>query len=239
MGKQAAEIPTITAAPPISTAGAVIPQAASRATQVLNFVIVSGATIPVTISGSMFYLLAATAQVAIRPRGGVFTLYPQGTGQNYRAEDAFPSLEINNPNSFSVVISVVIGWDTFVDNRLILAQAQYPNVAFPTYPTANAAAVVHFVDLSGTAFTDINGGKWYALYRVAIVISNLDTGVTYLLQKAGATGPSSPAVAAIFPATSFNEPLSGNYDLNLGGANINVVAHELYASIPANPAIGP
>jgi hypothetical protein len=53
------------------------------------------------------------------------------------------------------------------------------------------------------------------------------------LQLANATTSSGRAVAAIYPQTSLNLPVSGNYTMSVGGGNINVVASEIYSAIPA------
>lgn len=152
---------------------------------------------------------------------------------NLNDENAFAMIEVKNNNSFVIVFELFVGFQGFIDNKLILSQALYPQVAYPTYPTPNAAANVNINDISGTKFADINGVNYYALYRVAIVISNTDTGVTLLLQKAGSVVANGPAVMSIFPATSIRIDMSGNYCLNLGGANINAIVSEIYSALAA------
>lgn len=237
MGRQSADIPSITITPPISSAGAPIPRAGARSSVVFNTIIPAGTTIPITNSGSEFYLLVVTLPVLIRPSNGVFNQYVQGTGERFLDADAFSGLEIANPNALPVAVSIFIGWQTFVDNRLILSNGQgagvNSGVVYPTYPTANAAAVINFTDLSGSYFNDINGNRWIAVSRVAIVVCNIDSGTTFLIMKATAATASDPAIAAVYPLTSWNEPISGNYRMATGGGNINVIAHEIYAAIPA------
>lgn len=199
----------------------------------LTNVIQAGQQIPVSVSGTQFYFVTATAKLAVQPSGGVFSDYGQGEGMNLSEENAFSSLQIKNNNSFPVVYDLFVGFQGFIDNKLILTNSLYPVVAKPTYPIASAAPVVDITDVSGSAFTDVNGNEWYALNRVAIVISNTSSGVTLLLQKADSTTSSDEAVIAIFPQTSIRFDLSGNYRLNLGGANIDAIVSELYNVISA------
>jgi hypothetical protein len=139
-----------------------------------------------------------------------------------------------NEQTFPVVFELHVGFQGFIDNKLIIADTLYPNVVRPTYPTPNAAAIVEIDDISGEAFTDINGGEWYALNRLAIIICNTDNGVTLLLQKADSIVANGPAIAAIQPTFSLNYPASGDYVLHLGGANINAIVSEIYRAIPKN-----
>lgn len=185
----------------------------------------------ITVPGTQFYFRVATGNILVRPRGGVFSAYGQGEGLNLARENAFAQLELKNPNNFPVVFELFIGFDGFIDNKLILAQSVFPNVPFPTNPTI-AATNVNINDLSGTGFTDINGGKWYAIFRVAIVISNTDGGVTLFLQKKGSIVANGPSIAAIFPLTSIRLDASGDYALNTGGGVINALVSEIYSAIP-------
>ena len=195
--------------------------------------IAAGSSTTIAGYGTMAYLVISTAPVNVRTRGSkgtsAYTLLTQGTGVR---DVEFDQVDLQNPNSVPIVVQIWTGNANFIDNRLIIANQSIPQVVFPTYPTANAAASVNFVDRSGTNITDINGGLWVALYRVAIIVCNVDGGTTFLLQKAGAATASGPAVAAIYPFTSLNLPIAGNYTINVGGANINVIASEIYSAIP-------
>jgi len=204
--------------------------------QVTSVPILPGYSTTIAGSGDMVYVIVATGPVNIRTCGrsgsagsSTYATFTQGTGIQGQP---FDNVDLQNPNAVPIVVQVWTGLSAYIDNRLILANQAFPNVVYPTYPTANAGPSVDFKDLSGGAFTDINGGLWLALYRIAVVICNIDGGTTFLLQQAGATGPSAPAIAAIYPLTSLTLPISGNYRLNVGGANINVIAHKIYAAIP-------
>lgn len=210
----------------------------AKASQIITNVVVAGGTLPLRVTGSQYYMLTCSAPVNIRPMAagsvGFFDSHSTGTGKEFGDVNAFEQLEIFNPNSFTVVFSLFIGWDGFIDKRLIVAGNVNPAVLFPTYQTPNTAPVVNINDLAGQSFVDINNGKWYAINRVAIQIFNPDPGVTLLLQKAGAVAANGPAVGIIYPQTSLSIPASGNYCLQLGGANINAIVSEVYNSV-VNP----
>ena len=195
--------------------------------------IAPGASVTISGVGTMVYLPLATNLVNVRTRGrhgtSAYMLLSQGMGIR---DQEFEQVDLQNPNATIVVVQVWTGLSNFIDRRLILANQSTPNVIFPTYPTANAAASVNFVDKSGSVFVDINLNVWIALYRVALIVCNVDNGITFLLQKSGATTSSGPAVAAIYPLTSLNLPVAGDYTINVGGANINVIGSEIYSAIP-------
>lgn len=205
----------------------------SRSSLTYTNTIPAGGTLPIPAAGTQFYLVFATAQLNIRPSGGVFAPYQQSTGLQLVEANAFELLEVQNLNAGPVVFQLFVGFDQYIDNRLTLNTTLTPTVAFPTYATPNSASAVAINDLSTLSFTDINGGKWFAIQRIAIIVCNPDTGVTLLLQKSGAATSSGVAVAAIYPQTSLNLPVSGNYALSLGGSNINAIVSELYQSIAA------
>lgn len=196
--------------------------------------IAPGASTQVNANGTNAYLIVATQQVNLRARRKTsvqaYSLYAQGTGFE---ETEFSSVEVQNPNATSVNVLLWVGTSNFIDKRLILNTQTIQQVACPTYQTASSAAAVAFNDLSGGSFTDINDKKWLAISRISIIICNVDSGVTLLLQKAGSAVANGPAVAAIYPLTSLNYPASGNYSLSVGGGNINAIASEIYLAFPA------
>lgn len=197
--------------------------------------IAAGNTVPIPQRGTQFYLQICTGTVNIRARAGAsgagdFSLFTQGTGD--RSKTAFDIIEIENPNAFPVVLQIWIGFDDFIDNRLILSNATIPNVTNPTQPTPTATNIP-IPDLSGSAFFDINGNKWLALFRVAIIISNTSTGTTLLLQQFGSVIAGGPAVLSIPPGLVIAHNSSGNFCLNVGGGTIPAIVSEIYQSIPA------
>ena|ERR1700759_1397724 len=198
----------------------------------VNMPIVAGGTVRINSAGTMAYLIVASAPVNMRPDGGDFVLYQQGTGINTNNVQ-FSVIEIQNPNDVPIVVSLWVGFAGFIDNRLITANVVTPNVAFPTYPAPNAGTVVNINDLSGGPFTDIDGNKWFAIYRIAILVFNNDTGVSLQLQKAGSVVSNGPAIGTIFPGTAIRFDVSGNYCLSVGGGNINATVSEIYSAVSA------
>lgn len=204
-----------------------------RGSQIINNVVPAGSSVPFPATGNTFYLLAASAPLQIRPSGGSFAEYRTGTGLDIVGENAFSQLELKNTTANPISFSLFVGFDGFIDNRVIVAGDISQQVAYPTYKQASTAAAVAINDLSGQKFTDVNGGQWYALNRVAIIVSNIDSGVTLLLQKAGSSTASGDSICGIFPLTSLNYPVSGNYSLSVGGGMINAIVSEIYNAIPA------
>ena len=208
-----------------------------KGSQIINNIIAANGSLPLKVSGTQYYVLLATASIEIRPSGpgvvGYFDAHTAGTGKNLSQLNAFDMLEIKNTNAFPVVFSICVGWDDFIDKRLILATQQTPQVIYNTYDTPNSATSVDIDDLSGQAFTDINGNEWYALYRVAILAFNPDAGVTYFIQVSGSVVANGPAVGIVYPLTSLRLDASGDYTVNVGGGNVNAIISEIYAAIPA------
>ena len=232
MSNQQSDIPAITNATPLSTRGVKpLPGLSYRVSASYPVVIPAGATISLAAPGNTFYLITATNNLFVRPENGVFSEYAQGTGENC---EFFSRLEIENRSANNAVALIFVGWQNFIDNRLILASSSTPNVANPTYPTANASPTVNIPDLSGGSFNDLNGKKWLALNRVCILVFNLDAAANYLLQKASATNGSGVAAANCFPLTPLRFEFSGNYRITngAGGANINAIVSEVYQAIP-------
>jgi hypothetical protein len=206
----------------------------SRTSQVLRNIVPANSSLQFPVSGNTFYVLFTSAQVIIKPGNGSANPYDTGTGLAAPEINSFGQLQIINPTANAIVFEIFVGFDGFIDNRVILAQVSGLRlVAYPTYPVTSAAASVAINDISATAFNDINGNQWYAVNRVAIIISNPDTGVTLFLQEEGSSIANGPAIAAIYPLTSLNYPVSGNYSLSVGGGNINALVSEIYNAIPA------
>lgn len=188
-------------------------------------------------AGSQFRVLASSANVAITPyRGGSTGAQNSfGIGQGCKVANGFENLIVANYNTFPVVASLWVGFDDFINDQLILAVSAYQPVAYPTNPVLNATANINIQDLSGQTFTDINGQIWGAIQRLAILIFNQDAGNTYLLRKYGATGSpgSGPAIAAIPPSPlPLQLQFTGNYTINNGGENLNIIVSEIYYAIP-------
>ncbi len=215
-----------------SSIGASLGTVKYRTSLTVNNIVPANSTLQVPGAGTQFYVVVQTAPIAIRPNGGVFNTYEQGTGLQLDEVNSFSFLEVKNDNAFPVVFSLFIGFDQYIDNRLILTNTGTRLVARPTYPTASAGTSVNINDIAGSQFTDINNHDWYALSREAIYISNLDPGVTLLLQKSGSIVSNGLAVMGIYPVTSLRSAASGDYSLSVGGGAINAIVSELYNAIP-------
>ena len=200
--------------------------------QVTNLSVPANTSVQINQDGTNAYIVvcsSGTIQMRARTKTSAQAYSTYGAGQGFK-DTEFSSVELFNPSSVPVAVSVWVGRASFDDHRLILANQSTPSVAFPTNPTPSATSV-NIVDLSGGPFTDINGNNWLALYRIMILISNLDSGAVLLVQKTGGTG-SSPAILAVQPLTDRAIPLSGNFTLNNGGAAVNAIVSEIYAAIP-------
>lgn len=217
----------------LNSSGQSLGNVKSRTSLTYTNVVPAGGTLEVPAAGTQFYLIFSTAALNIRPSGGVFSPYQQGTGLQLVEANAFNLIEVQNLNAGPVVFQLFIGFDQFIDNRLVLDQSLTPTVAYPTYPVASAGTAVAINDLSTLSFTDINGKKWFAIQRLSIIVCNPDTGVTLNLQKSAAATSNGPSIAVIYPQTSLNLPVSGNYSLSTGGGAINAIVSELYQAIAA------
>ncbi len=214
-----------------NSGGAVLANVKNRSSLVYANVLQAGQQLPVPSSGTQFYVTFTSATIEIQPSGGTFAPYDAGTGLQLSDDNPFSQLQVRNPNAFSIVFQIFIGFNQFIDNRLVLFNQSQPNVVFPTYPLAGTAAIVNINDLSGGSFTDINGNKWLALQRAAVLIGNPDSATTILVQKKAAAGASGPSIIPVYPLTSVNLPISGDYCLNVGGGMINAIVSEIYQAI--------
>lgn len=190
----------------------------------------AGATLQLSCSGTQFYFRFSTGILSVKPSGGAFADYQSGEGLNVPPENAFSLLQLKNNNSVAVVFELFAGFDGFIDNKLVLSQSINPNVVYPTYPTAGVATSVDINDISGQPFYDINGNQWYAISRVAILVSNVSSGTTILLLKKNGTNSGDPAIMAIFPLTSIRLDASGDYSLYDAG-NVDCIVSEIYSAI--------
>jgi hypothetical protein len=163
----------------------------------------------------------------IRPRGGIFNSYSQGTGLK-EDDSPFDMLEVYNNNPLSVGISLFVGWGDYIDNRLIPINSLIQQVTYPTYD-ANAAPLnnVAIPDLSGQYISDANGVLRIALQRVALQIFNIDTGQAILLLNNALT----VNVANVPPLTGITLPTAGNFRIKPPVATVNGIVSEIYSAI--------
>jgi hypothetical protein len=190
-------------------------------------------TLRVACRGSQFFVRACSQPISIRPDGGVLASYDNGDGLQVKEQNAFNGLEVVNATANPITALIFVGWDTFLTRALILQNTILPNVAYPTYPTANVGSHIDIPDLSGQSFLDADGKKWFALSRQAILVGNPDPGATILLQKAGATGATGVAVAMVPPQTTLRFDAAGDYSIDGGGSNLNLIVSEIYQAFAA------
>jgi hypothetical protein len=201
---------------------------------ILAITIPAGQTIPQLIQGSFFYVIAASAGILVRPKGGSFNTYQPGTGYRLPGDQSFSSLEIENPNAFPVSFAMFIGFGEFIDNRLILQQGvQYPVMKVTYSGVPEVAGPIAITDVSGSAFTDQNGKSWLAISRICFYVDNLSTSANLILQDSASDGNN---CGTIFPATTRTFPVSGNFTLKTGAAPVAACVIEVYNAIaPAIP----
>lgn len=219
-------IPVAEGSPRSNRPGVVPGSSRGRSSQIVTLLIPANKPIQLFQAGQQFYLTLASGAVKIKPNNGSENTYQQGKGQVVPLDNCFTSLQITNPNPFSVVISIFVGFSDYIDNSLILFNPQIANVVYPTYPVSAAAANLLIPDLSGSAFFDSNGTEWLALSRVSIYISNIDTGLTYNLQNTAAN----KTLLSVFPATNVTLPFSGNFRIT-DGATLKMIVSEVYMAV--------
>lgn len=194
--------------------------------------IAGGATYVLPQNGTTYELILATGRISIRTSSAKFSGQYNQVPVGIQAQQlAFTKLELKNLENYSVNFQILVSDGNFRNNQVILGSASNPDVTNPTYPTPDIATVLNIPDLTGQKFTDINGNKWLAIYRKAIIISNYDTGVTLRLQKAGATLSTDPSVLICPPALPVQHLSSGSFSISNGGSNVNATVSEIYSSI--------
>lgn len=183
-------------------------------------------------TGSCAYLVIATASVNMRADSNDFNPYYQGTGLS--SVLPFTMITLQNPNNFPIAIALWVGYDSYIDRRLILNTFSQPNVVKPLVKIPGTVGYVDIPDLSGTVFADINGNSWIAIQRVQILISNVDTVNLALLQNFGNTVFNTGSIFAIQPLTEIGLNVQGSYTLVQNGGTLNCIVSEVYSAIP-NP----
>ncbi len=196
---------------------------------------VTPSQISVTAAGTRFYVRAASGTVNIQAlrAGNVGGDNPYGVGQGSKVSDGFENLTVSNFNLFPVAALIWIGFEDFINDQLILATNQTPIVAKPTQATAGTATTIAIADISGLAFTDINGKGWLAIARAYFIVTNLDTVTPLNVQKAGSTIQNDASIDCVQPLQSHRIDTSGSFQICLGGSPINGYVAEFYYAIPA------
>ncbi len=190
----------------------------------------------IAFPGKQFYILAASNPVTIAPfRGGAIQLpTTYSVGQGRKVESGFDQLKVVNRNTFPINALVWVGFDDFINDQLVLVNSSYSQIINPTYNGVAPATTIAIPDLSGQTFFDVNGKKWAAISRVAILLFNTSTGTSYNLQGSGAATATGPAVAQVNGGQPIRIDAGGNYSINIGGAAIPAIVSEIYNAFPAS-----
>lgn len=210
-----------------------IPVAIPAATLVNNQVV--AAEVPITYAGDRFYVRAASGTVYIQSlrAGNVGISNPFNVGQGQPVKGGFETLQIQNYNLFPAVALIWVGFDEFINDQLVLDNVTNPSVTYFTQPNQAGATSIAIPDLSGTAFLDGNGKKWYAISRNKIIISNFSTGTTFFLQNKGATVATGKSCLLCPAGLPIEHESSGDFSISLGGGTIPAVVCEIYTAFSA------
>lgn len=199
--------------------------APTQSAQIVSSVIGAGDVYPIFQTGDKFYVIISTGEIEIKPQGYSANNYSQGKG--LRTPNPFPNIQLRNNTANSIVFSIFVGFGDYIDNTTILFDPQVSEIVYPTYPVPNAASDINVADLSGQAFTDINGTEWLAIARSGIYMTNYDLATTYALQN---TALNKTAIG-VPPSTDIVFPVNGNFKVHVPAGNINMVVSEVYRAI--------
>lgn len=201
--------------------------------------LVNGQVVPaevaVTQAGDRFYVRAASGTVYIQSlrAGNVGVSNPFNVGQGQPVKGGFETLQIQNFNLVPTVALIWVGFEEFINDQLVLDNVTNPSVTYFTQPNQAGAVNIAIPDLSGTAFLDGNGKKWYAISRNKILISNVSTGTTFYLQAKGATVPNGNSCLICPPGLPIEHVSSGDFSLSVGGGLVPAVVSEIYTAFAA------
>lgn len=209
-------------------ANVLAPKGVNRTSQIVTSIIPANTTIQVFQAGDKFYLVVSTAVLTIKPDKGSGAEYVQGTGCEVDDLNIFASLQISNNTPNAVVFQMFVGFGTYIDNRLIVYDPSVLQVVFPTAPINNVLNEILIPDRSATPIIAANGKKVLALNRVAIYISNLDSGVAYSISD---LSPSTDIFLTVQPQSNIVYPANGNFRIKIPSGNINAIVSEIYNAI--------
>ncbi len=207
----------------------------NRTSLTIRNIVQAGGILPIPAAGTQFYVSFASAPIEIRPSDGTFVAYSQGTGLQLTEVNSFSLLEIRNQTANPITFELFVGFDQYIDNRLIITTSSLAQVVYPTYPVAGSATFIDIPDRANTAFDDINGNHWLGVSRVCILVGNPDASQLLYVQR-GVPAPTlltDPAILPVYPGTSSRLDVSGHYAMTVGGGSINAIVSEIYNAIPA------
>jgi hypothetical protein len=163
-----------------------VPSGIGQDGQTVSITVPANQTAPLALAGDSFYIIRSNATVTIKPLGGSFVPYGQGQGANVTAQ--FPSIQIQNSNSFAVTLLLWIGFGSFIDNQ------RWPSgQAAVNYVSSGSTASFQIPDLSGLGYTSRVG--LYAVFvdatagDLAEVVTEFGgTGATIWIEDVPASG---------------------------------------------------
>lgn len=210
---------------------------AAKGTQTIKNIIPAGASQYFPCDGEFFYFEAASGPINVAPdcAYGKGVENPYGTGLGLRLDriNSFHGLQIRNPDaSNSVFFQMKVGFDAFIDNRLIYPDLLFKQITIQTYSTYRSAATSATVtDLSGTVITDNNGNQWYAVNRQLLCLFNNDSTEYWFLTNTADTKDE----GSLYAGHSIQLPVSGNFKVFQGGSHsssVNGIITEIYNCLP-------
>jgi hypothetical protein len=161
-----------------------------------------GQTLPLALTGTMFYLTVATAPLFVRPTGvSPWSQFQPGTGTETPTQ--FTQLEIYNSTANPITFQVVSGFAPFIDHRLVANLATSSVVALGNAwakdtPFFGGNWNSYIPDLSGQSFLDPYGVEWLALQRQFFVVQ---VGEIYGAGELVTMGPAASPTALVTPGS--------------------------------------
>lgn len=207
----------------------------ARTSKRVQCTVPASGTIPLSLTGTSFYFVQTTGEIQVRPSGGIFVPYTTGTGLALDPVNAFSLLEFYNPTASAITFDAFVGFDAYIDKRLILFDPKNPQVINPVYDSSVAAAnQVDVPDKSGAEFSDANGVVWIGVSRTALLVFNKSETTTINIRKLNASLATHPAIGAVYPLTTVRLDASGDYSCDIEGVpatNVTGIVSEIYSAI--------
>ncbi len=161
-------------------------------------VLIAGQTLQLALAGNVFYIVATTAAVDIRPRGGTYNSYNLAQGLRVLPENAWGILEVHNPEVITTTFTLFIGFDEFIDNQLVLSSA---SIAQIVAGIVNVVGVVY-----GPVANSLNNtsGSLGSFRSFAITLISGTMTINGILVSAAGTIINYPYSGAVFPSPAFD-----------------------------------
>jgi len=132
-----------------------------------------GQTLQVPCAGTQFYVVATPGTVLINYGQG---FNPYGQGQGGKTAANISLLQIKNPASVQTVIQVFVGYDDYIDRRVIPLSIQPGIPVVQTGKPVNIAGafITDYLDLSGTVVTNPGDGlQYFLVQRLSLTVCNV------------------------------------------------------------------